>query len=177
MQKNWTFDNEQIAAEVSPCIWMYPTYGLQLAVRIISTGQTEYLHIKKPFAEATEADALDMLSNIFFASCACGNLRFDTAAMHLKSNRGDQCEKCFLARLNADYERDRAAEEKKVKRYDARMKSKGFCYKVHAWIHPKGGGDDYVIDYYFANRPTDAEIQKELAKKSSVTTDYTISNL
>jgi len=36
-------------------------------------------------------------------------------------------------------------------------------YKVMAVIHPKRGGDDYIVDLFFSAAPTPADVEKYLA--------------
>lgn len=58
------------------------------------------------------------------------------------------------------------------------MKAKGMTHRVDAWVHPAGGGDDYLVSLYVNGEPTKSLIQKELKKlKSSVLDDYTIQAL
>ena len=174
---NWKFENDAITAEISPCSYMYSTSGLQISVVLKATGQREFPRKPVNFADATEADAMELVNSIVYTTCKCGNARIDAEKMGLNSNRGELCETCFMYDLNAQFAIDKAKEDKRLLAYDNKMKAKGYLHKVCAWIHPKRGGDDYQIDYYFMELPTDEAVQKLLAKKSSITNDYIIKSL
>lgn len=54
-----------------------------------------------------------------------------------------------------------------------KLYARGFRYWVVAWVHPKGGGDDYMIDIYEGKLLNRADIHAILKKKrSSVLDDY-----
>ena len=174
---NWKFENDTITAEISPCSYMNSTLGLQISVILKATGQREFPRKPVDFADATESDAMELVNSIIYTTCKCGNVRIDAEKMGLNSNRGELCETCFIYDLNAQFAIDKAKEDKRLIAYDNKMKAKGYKFKVTAWIHPKRGGDDYQIDYYFMEQPTDEVVQKLLAKKSSITNDYTIKSM
>ncbi len=59
---------------------------------------------------------------------------------------------------------------------DKRMKEQGATHKMVAWIHPIVGGDDFEIDVYFNNEPTQQDIDKAL-EDSCVKNDFRIVEL
>lgn len=105
IQKHWrkafTVDGHQITAEVSPCSWMYKGYGLQIMMRHDSGARMSVL-LKKPFEQATEEDAENLLKGIQLAKCLtpdCKGVQFVDPA----SNRTGFCEKCFLDKINSEF--------------------------------------------------------------------------
>src|SRR5579872_4803272 len=94
------------------------------------------------------------------------------------SNRQGECEQCFMAKLNAEYEAEKKKEDADIARRDEQMKRKGMTVRVEAWVHPEEGGDDYIVDIYYSRKPTPAQIEKALRDKgSSVFTDYRVVTL
>lgn len=174
LTKDFRITKNGVTAEISPCSFMYPNYGLQLQIRLVATGQTACLNIKKPIAKCTEEDANKLFGDAFpLETCGCGKPRFKK---ELAGNRAEQCEDCFVDALSAEYERGKKKEAAKVARKDKSMLAKGYTHKVVAWIHP--AGDDYQVDIYFGSKPTDAEIQAHIKKqRSQVLDDYVLHDL
>lgn len=167
-----------LTTTVSPCSWMYPGYGLQIQIQLAPNGGTAFVHSKgRAFADATEADIDAMLESVKLVQCSrCGNLAFDPATV--STNRAGKCETCFMGDLDKELDAARKKDAEKLKRADARMKAKGMTHRVDAWVHPAGGGDDYLVSLYVNGDPSKSLIQKELKKlKSSVLDDYTIQAL
>lgn len=167
-----------LTATVSPCSWMYPGYGLQIQIQLAPNGGTAYLISKgKSFTEATEADIDAMLESVKLVQCSrCGSLAFDPETV--STNRAGKCETCFIGDLDKELDAARKKDAEKLKRTNARMKAKGMTHRVDAWVHPAGGGDDYLVSLYVNGAPTKSLIQKELKKlKSSILDDYTIQAL
>ena len=77
-----------LTATVSPCSWMYPNYGLQIQIRIESTGETALLLNKSlPFTEATEDDVRTMLASVRIVRCPrCESPAFDPATVVTNSS-------------------------------------------------------------------------------------------
>lgn len=167
-----------LSVSISPCTWMYPGYGFQIQVRLEETGGVAYL-IKKglSFEDATEADIDALLAPVKIVRCPrCKSPAFDPAT--IETNRGGECEKCFLGDLNKEYEAALKKEAAAQKKVDAKMKANGMTHRVDAWIHPAGGGDDRRVSLYCSAAPTKALIKKELKKAGSgVFDDYTITKL
>ena len=167
-----------LTATVSPCRWMYPGHGLQIQIQLAPNGGTAFLHSKgKAFADATEADIDAMLESVKLVQCSrCGNHAFDPETV--RTNRAGKCETCFMGDLDKELDAARKKDAEKLKRADARMKTKGMTHRVDAWVHTAGGGDDYLVSLYVNGDPSKSLIQKELKKlKSSVLDDYTIQAL
>lgn len=175
-EKTWRIGETDMVASISPCSWLYPDYGLQIQVCIPKSGSA-YLHIKKRFDECVDADFDELCSKVKLVACkTCGKPAFDPEAVD--TNRDGECEDCFLAALNAEYQKSLLKEKKKLARRDKSMLVKGYQYRVTAWIHPAAGGDDYMVDIYFAEKPTPKAIKKHLANAGScVFDDYTITLL
>ena len=164
-----------LVASISPCSWMYPNYGLQIQIRIESTGGTAYiLNRSLPFAQATEDDVRAMVASVRIVHCPrCQSPAFDPATV--ETNRSGLCEACFLKDLSAKYDAAKKKEAAKLARTDASMKLKGMTHRVDAWVHPSGGGDDYQMQLYVRGEPSEGLIQKELKRAgSSVRTDYAV---
>lgn len=160
-------------AEVSPCCWMYPGYGLQLSVSIESGGNV-LVHDKSiPFSEATIEQARAMAEKVRVCKCSCCDRpAFDPSTA--QTNRNGQCKKCFMDNLNAEFAAEQKKIDDKLKRKDKSMKAKGFTHRVEAWVHPFHGGDDYQVSIWMQN-PTAQMIRGELKRQgSSVLTDYTV---
>lgn len=155
-------------ADISPCSWMYPGYGLQ--VGITSSVGTIYNHDKKvPFEKATKAD-FKRLSTVHLAKCSrCSGVCID----HTKhdTNRAGLCETCFISDLNAKCALEQSKEDKRIEREEKRMRAKGFTHRVNAWVH--AGGDDYEMVIYSKGEMPEKEIVKRLkAKGSRILNDF-----
>ena len=171
-QKTWTVDGNELTAAVSPCSWMYPNYGLQVHVKLLSTGQMHYvLRNDLPYEKATEADCEDICAKITFATCACGKPYIRGEEPNDRSKQRTVCEACRVAPILADIAKIEAKEKKREERADARQKAKGMKYKTVMWVH--AGGDDYALVMYTSYKPTDEEIKKALKRRGSrVDNDY-----
>ena len=44
-------------------------------------------------------------------------------------------------------------------------------FRVSAWVHPEQGGDDDLVDFYFAAAPTDEQIRALLREAGSAVLD------
>lgn len=167
----------KLALTVSPASWMYKDYPLQVKISLAGGGSASLADRTKRFETATEADLQGMLDSVRLTPCCkCGQPAFDPATV--ETNRGGQCEACFIDELDQTFAAEQKKEAKKVVRRDARQKKLGMTHRVTAWIHPKAGGDDYQVDIYAKGEPTKAEIQSLLRKQgSAVLTDYQIVNL
>lgn len=178
-------DGRELTATVSPASWMYAGYGLQLRVTLPDAGGgalggDAYLHDKSvDGSQPTEEQVMGLFRRVALCKCSqpgCERVAFDPAKM--STNRGGQCEECFMTKLRAQFDAAAAKEAKKEAALDAKMKAKGFTHKVVAWVHPKAGGDDYKLIIHSVGKLTDAAIKKELRKEgSNVETDYTIVEL
>lgn len=165
----------EIKAQLPLYLFMYP--NSVLAIDAVLGGGNARVASEIPMEKAEEADVLALLEKVEVCPCKkCGAPAFDPASV--STNRDGMCEKCFIEKLNAEFEVERKKEEKKIARQDKKMREKGFTHKVSAWIHPSGGGDDYQMDIYWKGEPSAAEINAELKKsKSRVLDDYRIVSL
>lgn len=159
-----------LEAVIDPCSWMYQSYGLQLSVKLPEGGSAKVSNRQLPFDTATTQDVLSLLEPVKIKPCTtCMAPAFD--ADTVQTNRAGLCEKCFMAKINAEFEAETEVEKKKIAKLDTKYKAEGFTHRVDAWIHPSSG-DDYQITFWMQN-PTAKAIQGQLRKKrSTVLTDY-----
>lgn len=165
-----------LTAEVSPCSWMYPNYGLQISVTMSDGGGKAYVHEKElAFGDATVGDMGRLLETIGVISCVkCGKPAFNPDTV--KTNREKQCERCFMSELNAEFEKERKKQADRMVKNDAKYKKKGYTHRVDAWLH-RDSGDDVQVSYYMKD-PTDDVIRAQLRKdRSIVLDDYKIVQL
>lgn len=160
-----------LSAEVSPCSWMYQM-PFQLRVSMEDKGGD--IIIRDPnlrFENATADDMHRLLGAVQLVQCkckGCSNPAFDPKVHD--TNRAGQCESCFMTKLNAQFAKEKAKEDAKLAKLDAKYKSQGYTHRVDMWVH--AGGDDVPVSMWMKN-PTDEQIQAELKKrKSLVLTDY-----
>jgi len=163
-----------LAAEVSPCVFTYPGYPLQ--VQIILTGKAGE-NLGKAFIvnrrltvkTATEAAVRDLLAKVRTKSCGrCGTLAFDPTTVD--TNRNGLCEGCFLGDLEAEWAKEAEAECRKTARHRQAMKAKGMSFHAIAWVHPNDG-DDYQVDWFFLARPTAPQIRGLLREEGPTILD------
>ncbi|MCK9987743.1 MAG: hypothetical protein AzoDbin1_04215 [Azoarcus sp.] len=174
---SFTKNGAELTAEISPCCWMYPGYGLQVTVQMKDGGNVIKHRKDVIWEQATESQVIEFTESIGVCSCSrCGKPAFDPATCD--TNRAGLCEHCFLSDLDAQHKKSKAKEEQKLKRRDAAKKRQGFTHRVTAWVHPEAGGDDYMVDLYCKGKPSAAQIKAELKKSGSrVLDDYQILEL
>lgn len=178
-------DGHELTAEISPASWMYQGYGLQLRVKLADAGGgahggDAYLNDKSvDGSQPTEQQVMDLFSKVGLCKCSkrgCKRMAFDPATA--STNRDGKCEACFMEKLNADLQKSQEKQRKKDAERDAKMKAEGYTHKVVAWVHPKGGGDDFQLIMHTMGKPTDASIKARLRKAGSVIdTDYKVTEL
>lgn len=103
--------------------------------------------------------------------CSCNQKAF----LSLSAYSDKVCSKCYIKsykKLNQEMiliEKER--ESLRFKKY----KLKGSKYVLKAWVHPKKGGDDFLIEKAFKIKPTLKQIKALMKKeKSAVENDWTI---
>jgi hypothetical protein len=164
-------DGIRLEGEISPCVFMYPQYPLQVTVTLKRhSGESlgvAYSADRSLTAEtATKADVSRLLSAIQSTSCSrCSEPAFDPATV--ETNRGGLCESCFVGDLDAELAKFAEAEKRRLANRDRGMKAKGMKVRVSAWIHPVVGGDDYQADWDFADQPTPARIRTLFREEGS----------
>jgi hypothetical protein len=175
-------DGLKLDAEISPCVFMYPPYPLQITVKLHRhpaewLGQAYAVDRAKTAATYTNADVERLLAGIRTRPCRrCSTPAFDPATVD--TNRGGLCEACFLSDLDAEFAKAEAAERKQLTACDRRMKRKGMVVRVSAWVHPQGGGDDYQVDWYVNALPSAKQVRAVLRQqRSSRVDDYDIITL
>jgi hypothetical protein len=163
-----------LKAEVSPCVFMYPGYPLQLTVTLCRRGGEQFgtayaVDRKKSATNYTDAAIRRLLAGVVIQPCKrCAAPAFDPHS--ISTNREGLCETCFLADLNAKWAKAAEAQRRQLAARDRRMKRSGMTVRLTAWIHP-GEGDDYLLDWYFAARPTAKQVRKLLPQAGSVVLD------
>lgn len=179
-RKEWEQGGERYVAEVSPCSWMRPGYGLQVIITKRDGSRLIRLDKRAVWAEAVQEDFDRLCAEpIELRKCVnegCSGTQFvdPRAEPNDESNRRGECEKCFLAKIRAKYQRDVAKEKILEAKDDAKMRKQGMTHKAVAWVHPSQG-DDRQVTIYFAGQPSDGAIRKALRKAGSVVLDdYTI---
>jgi hypothetical protein len=173
-------DGAKLSAQIAPCVWMNNGYPLQVEVSMAEGGGRVSVTDKtKTYQSATSERIEQMLAAVKVCKCrnkACKNLAFDPSTG--RTNREGECEKCFMAKLKAQFAKFQAKADAKLKAMDARHKAKGFTHRISAWVHPSAGGDDYQIDTYTKGRMKDEDVQRLLKKQgSAVTNDFQIIEL
>jgi hypothetical protein len=169
----------RLDGEVSPCVFMYPGYPLQIQVTLRrkdgeSLGIAYAVDRSNTAGTATEADVARLLEPVWIVPChRCAAPAFDPAT--IDTNRAGLCESCFLRDLEAEFAAAQEAERRELAERDRRRKAEGMAYRVSAWVHPEAGGDDYPVDWYFAAAPTDEQVRILLREAgSAVLGDYQI---
>lgn len=172
--RHWTIGDARLNAAISPCSWMYPHYGLQVAITL-NDDCTVFVRDKNvPFADAQEDHVVRMTDSVQVIACPrCRAPAFDPSSVD--TNRDGLCEACFMSDLNEQFAAAKRLEAATEKAMDARWMADGYRYKVVAWVHPLKGGDDYAIVRYFKRRPRASVIASHLRRiGSAVTDDYEI---
>lgn len=171
-----------LKAEVSPCVFMYDGYPLQVGVTLCRTsgeslGAAFVTDRKKTAHTYTDADVERLLAGVQTAPCIlCGELAFDPRTV--ETNRNRICESCFLADLNAEFAIADAAERKALAERDMKARAAGLKVRISAWIHLDSGGDDYPKDWYLKDLPKPNQVRAMIRGEGSmILDDYTIIEL
>jgi hypothetical protein len=167
-------DGTTLAGEISPCVFMYPGYPLQVQVTLTgkageNLGNAIIANRRLSINTATEADVRELLANVRTQSCSgCENVVFDPTTV--ETNRNGLCEGCFLGNLEAQWAKESETEFRMTARHRQAMKAKGMKFHIIGWIHPDAG-DDYQVDWFFQKRPTKAAIRALLREEGSTVLD------
>lgn len=183
-----TVNGVAVTVEVSPCSWMYPTYGLQLHFRLPSDKARpvagRFVNLKKPWAEVTRADydglVQDTLAKLAAGGmqpCAtCGTVTWNPVVFG-PPKQTPRCDVCFTRELDKEFAQEEARAAARVRRKDRTMARQGFTHRVDAWVHP-ATGDDRAVSWYAKGRPTKQQIGSHLAALGSeVLDDYTVETM
>lgn len=173
----WELGGAKLSADISPCSWMYPDYGLQLSITMEGGGRAYVLNKNLTFETASEKDALAMCQLVKIVPCkCCGKPAFEPKSV--QTNRETKCEECFMAKWTKEVEELQKKEAASLLRRDKKHLKLGYTHRVTASIHPAAGGDDYLVDFYVQGKPTKASIQAMIKKRGSVVLDdYSVSDL
>jgi hypothetical protein len=110
----------RLEGEVSPCVFLYPQYPLQVQVSLLCEPDTPlgiaYAVNRTLTAEtATDADVSALLAAVLTMPCTrCSEPAFDPTTVD--TNRGGLCESCFVADLNAALAKRAEAERRRLAR-------------------------------------------------------------
>lgn len=172
-------DGLALEGRISPCVFMYPGYPLQIHVTLRgddgkSLGDAYAVDRTRSAATTSVADVRRLLATVRITPCRrCANPAFDPASV--ETNRAGLCESCFMADLKAEFIRSEEAEHLATLARDRRMKGRGMAVRVSAWVHPERGGEDYQVDWYLKHHPTPEQVRMVLLRLgSSVCDDYQI---
>lgn len=163
----FTIDGVELVATVSPCSFGDPHCGVQAHIELPETGQRFFKNNKRytPESMTLEEFQAQCRDAVQVARCSCGKPRI----IDPQSNRGDQCELCWLAEFRAQIEAEQAAKRKKERKKDLQHLASGYAHKLVAWIH--SSGDDKQLVGYFANKPSKKQIEAILKRKGSIVLD------
>lgn len=176
IEGKYTAHGLELDVKVSPCSWMYQGYGFQAEY----TGADCHGFVNdQPLAveAATRADVQRLLDALPKGACTRCSKPYVRDA-HTAKYRGTLCEPCWMDDFNKRCKAEEEKERKSLERQDARMLKKGYTHRVSAWVHPSGGGDDYLLDFYSKGEPTKEDVRRLLQKKGSrVFDDYGVVKL
>lgn len=167
LEKNGT----TVHGEVSPCSFMYPTYGLQIRLALSEKAcNAESIFAIDKTLEVSEMDdgalrtACLALAEAKLAGSGIAELEAQVAKW-----------KQARAQFEAEDAKRQSAQAKRDAREDAKMKAQGFTHKVVGWVHPLSG-DDYMVEGYVRGVPTPADLRKIL-RGSEDQKDYKVTEL
>ena len=168
-----------ITANLPLYLFMHPhiDHKLQIdAVLVCGNDQgTARIKTNVPMSKATELDVTKALLTTKLCKCKCGNIAFDPS---MDTNRNGKCETCFIRDLMNDYNEEVKKDQEEQLANDRQKYSQGYRYKIEAWIHPSGGGDDYVLIMHTKDKLSKARIVNLIAKEGCKRTDdYTVTEL
>jgi hypothetical protein len=170
-----------LRAEVSPCVFMYSGYPLQIQVTLHrrdseSLGEAYLTDSTKTATTYSDADVRRLLRRVCVTTCSrCSTPAFDLAT--IKTNRRGLCEPCFTKDIQTEWAAMEKVEREKTLARDRRMKQKGMVVRVNAWVHPEDG-DDYEVEWYLNRHPIAEEVALLLLNEGSTCLhDYAIAAL
>lgn len=179
IEGSYTAHGYAMTVKVSPCSWMYQGYGLQVEYTAADGRFHGFLNDKpRKVEDTTRADVQRLLDGLLApvkcSRCETGYLLGEDS----KKYRGTLCEPCWMDDFKKRCDADAEKERRRVARQDARMVKKGYTHRISAWVHPAGGGDDYLVDFYCKGEPTKEDVAKLLRKNGSrVLDDYGVEAL
>ena len=145
-------------------IWSCSTtcHRLSLRIEMQNGGQATINNCDlKDFAAVTKRDVLDLCKRVNIIPCKrCRKPAFDPSTV--ETNRAGLCEACFMSDLRVKYAIAEAAEQSGLAKRDASYLAAGFTHRVTVWVHPHQGGDDFLSDLYFREKPTPEMIRAEI---------------
>lgn len=174
-------DGVVLEGEISPSVFIYRGYPLQLTVTLrtkqqINGGTAYAVNMSLTAQSVTDQDAVLLLEAVRIIPCGrCGQTAFDPTSV--ETNRRGLCEDCFLAELDAEFQQEHEMELLRLAEMDCQMKAHGMRFRVSAWVHDDAG-DDYQVDWYFKAQPRHSRIRRLLMLEGSeVLDDFEIMKL
>lgn len=152
----------KVYAEISPCCFMHKGYGLQVRVSLSKQAENaacEFLVDKKqqPTGPAALELVLTFLANNGLAKLTANVARWNKIDAEFRAK-----EKIYAA-----------AEARRQKLLDAKMRLKGFTHRLLAWVH--AGGDDQQLEVFYKGKPTPAEVKTFLRRRGcAMCNDFTL---
>lgn len=159
-----------LIGRISPCVWMYPGYPLQLTVKI--DGATDNTIVSDSstginFQSATPEAMQALIETV--KVCECSKCKSPTFTV--------LCQRCQREDFDARWAEEEALEQVKEAKRLQQAKVEGYTHRVIAWIHPEDG-DDRMVEILFKGAPTAKGIKAQLHRLGSVVDDdYQITEL
>jgi hypothetical protein len=155
-------DGVECNVEISPCCFMHNGYPIQVKVTIAAHRQTGGIFLRKKgvtVQTAAENDVAELLDQVKIGKCSCcnGPRLIDVE----QTNRGQLCENCFMAELDAECDKDRQREAQQFAKECAKQKAAGFTHHITFSVYD--GGSDRV--YTMFTTGSEESVKKMIAKK------------
>lgn len=165
------FGGREVFVSISPCSWMYDTYGLQVSLATKANAcnaESEFVRDKSIQAATMSRDDLRAAAETTAVQWleANGLSKLDEAVSVWAVKAGT-----FAKTIAAAAKKEAKARLKRL----TKLQAKGFTHVMDAWIHPESG-DDYRAEVCFSEPPTKEDIKRAL-RASTVKTDYKVSGI
>ena len=164
--KKYTRKGQTVFYEISPCSYMYGSYGLQLKVSLhkdACNAESEFLRDKA----CVKAD-FDKRAKVMLAEFLDGK-----GIAKLQRNVKEYAKR--LEKFKREWAAIEAKQAKEQAARDAKMIRQGYTHRIVAWIHPQAG-DDYQVQAYSNGPFTKADI-RDILKDSRAKNDYVVTDL
>jgi len=166
----------KLKVELLPSVWLAaPFTGILVSA---GPGHSVSFTIDRPYARATNADYDRLVRRIKVVPClkpGCRNRVLAGATTGVKELDG-LCPRHQAADLPVLAEKERAEQEARMARDDAKAKARGMRYRAFVWIHRDG--DDYAVVRYFPARPKKEALRRiARTKRSMILDDHQVERL
>lgn len=162
-------NGKTVHVEISPCSWMHKGYGLQIGLSL----KDKACNAETIFSLDRSIDACDMSVDamLVHAEQSAKKWLSENGVGPLAKKIDDWATES--AKWQKEIDRENAKRAARAATMNAKRKAEGYTHKITAVIHPKNGGDDYMIEAYVKGAPTETDIAG-LLKKSAVKNDYRV---